>query len=220
MPLVLDLLLVRPSNLSLIVQHLQTHHGDRKPLLSSVLYFIQFGSYSAYPNSGEAGAFSSYDAAGIWSFVRTHWRAYGLWLAVLVLPAVLFATMGKALPERKRFVRSFCLALLLALALTFVWGCVQDGPLFYYNAFFNFALYYGFELVCAAAVACSLETFFARALLRDLAPGLLAICAAGAFVANADASAPSRAACERMVDWPVGVWRVAAARSRGPALEY
>lgn len=112
--------------------------------------------------------------------------------------------MGKALPERKRFIRSFCVVLLLALALTFVWGCVQDGPLFYYNALFNFALYYGFELVCAAAVACWLETFFARALLRDLAPGLLAICAAGAFVANADGFRAGPAGRPAgMVDWPV-----------------
>ena len=40
-----------------------------------------------------------------------------------------------------------------AILLTIVWGHIQEGPMYYYNALFNFAIYYGLLLIFATTAA-------------------------------------------------------------------
>jgi hypothetical protein len=40
-----------------------------------------------------------------------------------------------------------------AILLTIVWGHIQEGPMYYYNALFNFGIYYGLLLIFAGTVA-------------------------------------------------------------------
>lgn len=202
LPLIIDIAVVRPSNFSLIVEHLHAHRGERKPLRQSLLYFLHFAAYSPFPNAAEPGAFGAYDKAAMVSFFEAHWRVYTIWAAVFIAAPVLLL-----LDRRQRhlsavarcgdgaeFVRWLCLTTISAIGLTLVWGRLQDGPMFYFNAFFNFAIYYAFGLLCLAAIVQWCDSWFAR---RDgtpagwhanrAAPGLLALAVAFAFAFNADA---------------------------------
>src|SRR5205823_5572444 len=50
-----------------------------------------------------------------------------------------------------------CWMLILATGLSVVWGCVQEGPMFDYNALFIFAIYYAWLLVVALSLALWIE---------------------------------------------------------------
>src|SRR5205807_1657085 len=122
-----------PNNLQRIVGHLENGYGERKSLVQSVLYFLHFGAYSSYPNHNPIPAFEDLDSAGTLSFFTTHWKTYALWGIVIVLSAVLLRNRD-GLRDELRFRRWFWLVLLAATALSFFWGCLQEGPLFYYNS--------------------------------------------------------------------------------------
>jgi hypothetical protein len=181
-PIVIDLIISTPSNLRLIVEHLQTGYGERKGLGRSVLYFTHFAAYTPYPNSNFIPAFENFDLSGTLEFVRTHWRAYGLWLVVIITPLVLlkptlnfFASRMERqnedfiTPELRAFLRQMYLMLGFAIVLTIVWGYIQEGPMYYYNAFFNFAIYYSLLLIFALTIAQSIAGKLAK--LAAVGPG-------------------------------------------------
>lgn len=164
-PIVIDMIGSNPSNLRLIVDHLQSSSGERKEWLRSVLYFLHFGAYAAYPNSNTIPAFEKFDIAGTLGFFREHWRAYGLWLLV-ISSSVALMRVGTGSTARapirndkliagglRTFLFWMYLVLGFAVLLTIIWGHIQDGPMYYYNALFNFAIYYGLLLIFAATAA-------------------------------------------------------------------
>jgi hypothetical protein len=163
-PIVIDMIGSNPSNLRLIVDHLRSNYGERKEWLRSVLYFLHFGAYAPYPNSNTIPAFEEFDFPGTLGFFRAHWRAYGLWLLVISTSVALMKVRTESTaraPIRNRLIagdlRTFLfwmyLVLGFAILLTMVWGHTQEGPMYYYNALFNFAIYYGLLLIFAATVA-------------------------------------------------------------------
>ncbi|HEX7516209.1 MAG TPA: hypothetical protein VF345_02870 [Chthoniobacterales bacterium] len=172
-PIVIDVATVHPNNISLILDHVQTGHGDRKGLLRSLLYFLHFGAYTPYPNSNFLPAFEAFDAPGTILFFRTHWRAYGLWLLVVLLPLAMLRRRATRPPDCRvpadgdadhpaengvtRFLLWMYIILGTAILLTLVWGCLQEGPMYYFNAFFNFAIYYGFLIILALVAALWME---------------------------------------------------------------
>jgi hypothetical protein len=201
-PIVVDLISAHPNNFQRIVHHLQTSYGERKSLLQSSLYFVHFGAYSAYPNTNSIPAFETFDLTGILLFFRLHWRAFGLWLAVIVFSLMFLRRSKKerqfsaatgyetdfpVKPELGRFVGWICLVLLCASALSLLWGCLQEGPMFYFNSLFNFAIYYGWLLVFAIGAALWLEDQLShrRWHLAAAGPILLALVAIAAFVHEA-----------------------------------
>lgn len=165
-PIVLDMITSDPSNVRLILDHIRTSYGERKGVWQSVLYFLHFGAYAAYPNSSVIPAFETYDAWGTLLFFRTHWRAYGLWLAVICVPIVLLRNTARRSVRARRIendslvpseVKAFLLRMYLvlgsAIVLSIVWGHIQEGPMYYYSSFSNFAIYYGFLLIFAVTMA-------------------------------------------------------------------
>jgi hypothetical protein len=156
LPLVVNLFTAHPSNLALIVEHLRTSYGERKGFVRSFFYFTHFGAYAAYPSQQEIPALETFDAAGLRSFFLQHWRAYALWLGSIAL--LIATTKGSRHPEPiRKFRQRMHLILGVAFGLTIVWGSIQEGPMFYYNALFNFAIYYAWLLVVALNVAVWLE---------------------------------------------------------------
>jgi hypothetical protein len=149
-----------PNNLALIVEHLRTSYGERKGLLRSLFYFLHFGSYAAYPSQQQIPALETFDAAGMRSFFLLHWRACALWLASILL-VVVTARTNLAGDSGQRTIRKFrqriCLILAVAFGLSLVWGSIQEGPMFYYNALFNFAIYYAWLLLVALSAAVWIE---------------------------------------------------------------
>lgn len=184
-PIAIEIITRHPNNIHLILDHIRANQGERKEFLRSLLYFLQFGAYTAYPSSPHFDdltaypnfpyipAFDAFDASGTLLFFRTHWRAYGLWLMAVLLPLAMLLKRAKHLSVRSapttteadhpakieitRFLWGMYVVLSTAIALTIVWGCLQDGPMFYFNALFNFAIYFGFLIIFAAAMVLWIE---------------------------------------------------------------
>jgi hypothetical protein len=162
-PIVIDLIGSNPSNLRLIVDHLRGSYGATKEWSRSVLYFLHFGAYTPFPNSNTIPAFETFDFPGMLGFFRAHWRAYGLWLLVISSSAALMrARCATRAPignnkliagDLRTFFFWMYLVLGFAILLTVVWGHIQEGPMYYYNALFNFGIYYGLLLIFAGTVA-------------------------------------------------------------------
>ncbi len=166
LPVLIDLCWGPQSNFAAILQHLRTHHTEHKSLAKAVCYFLQFGAYTPYePNSIEFGKF---DHDGMNAYLRAHWFILGVWAAVL-LGGVWAMTGAVRPPEisreeaytdwalrgfrppRQRFAAWAAVFGLAALVLTLKWGTSQDGRMFYYNSWFNFAIYYFGVLIVLAA---------------------------------------------------------------------
>lgn len=184
-PIAVDIITTRPNNIHLILDHIRTHQGGGKEFLKSLLYFLHFGAYTAYPSSLHFDAytahpnvpyipaFDAFDASGTVLFFRAHWRAYGLWLIAVLLPLAMLVKRARHPSDRsapitsaaphpakidlKRFLVWTYVVLGTAIALTIVWGCLQDGPMFYFNALFNFAIYFGFLIIFAIVVVLWIE---------------------------------------------------------------
>ena len=165
LPIALDLTRGSQSNFAAILHHVHTHRGEHKPLSLSWFYFLQFGAYAPYrPHQLEL---LHPDAAGVRAYLRGHAVFYVGWSAVAAL--VLWAGTRAAWPrphrpanhppatndwrEARRFLTWATAFFVACLVLTLYWGTIQDGQLFYYNAWFNFGLYY-FGLLIALAVVC------------------------------------------------------------------
>lgn len=164
-PLAIDLLASRPSNLALIVAHLRTNYGEGKGVLQSLLYFLHFGAYAAYPGHQPIAAFEALDPAGLRSFLFLHWRPFAIWLGTILLFVVAARDKQSARPEHDRarqLRRRLGLVLIVATVLSVVWGCVQEGPMFDYNALFIFAIYYAWLLIVALSLALWIENHFAQ----------------------------------------------------------
>jgi hypothetical protein len=184
-PLVINFFTAHPSNLALIVEHLRTSYGERKGLLRSLLYFLHFGSYAAYPSQQEIPALETYDAAGMRSFFLLHWRAYALWAGSILLFIAITRTKVAGDSDHRairKFSQRMFLILAVALGLSLVWGSIQEGPMFYYNALFNFAIYYAWLLLVALSTAVWIETNLTGGRTRLIGLIVLMLFAAGAFI--------------------------------------
>jgi hypothetical protein len=164
LPMIVDVVTAHPNNIERILLHLQNSHEERKSLLQSVLYFLHFGAYCAYPSSNSIPALESFDWPGTVAFFSAHWRAYSLW--VLVVAAwVILSRQSRAKKQNgeadavdfHRLRQWLGWVLLAAIGLTLVWGCMQEGPMFYYTSLSNFAIYYTILLLFALVSAQWLE---------------------------------------------------------------
>jgi hypothetical protein len=176
-PIVIDLLISKPGNLTLIVQHLRTTYGEGKGILQSLFYFLHFGAYAAAPSDQPIPAFAAHDIAALGSFFLLHWRPYAWWLGSILLFIGATRKTRSEPQEITKLRRRICLALIVATGLAVVWGCVQEGPMFDYNALFIFAIYYAWLLVVALSVAVSVER---RCPARIQVVGLIALSLAAA----------------------------------------
>ena len=158
LPFLYDFTRGRESNVAVIWGHLQ-EYSTHKPLERAVFYFLMFGAYTAFnPADNE---FAAYDHVGMWTYLRAHAGWYVVWTAVAAAAgwALLAAWRGRknAGDEENAGVRFRAWAAVflgLAVALTLRWNCRQDDQMFYFNAWFTFAIYF-FALLLALSVAGS-----------------------------------------------------------------
>ena len=168
LPLLIDVLHGSESNLNQILAHMRQQHAPMHGLVRSACYFLTFGSYTTY--SPTQGFFGKFTLGGMLDFMLLHWRAYLCWIVALLATPLLFlaarrikalapfgtmeAATGTALPHRQStFLPWFGAMSLLAVVLTLFWGMKQDGEMAYFNAYFNYSIYYCAALGLAAALA-------------------------------------------------------------------
>jgi len=159
-PIAFDFFTAHPSNLERIIWHSRVEYGERHSLLQSLLYFLHFGAYAAYPSRWPIPTFEKFDAAGVLSFLLLHWRVYLLWLgSILLLVTVTRTELSRRAEDLRvtKFRKRMYLILAIATVLSLVWGSMQEGPMYDYNSLFNFAIYYGWLLVATLTAAVDIE---------------------------------------------------------------
>ena len=168
-PIAIDCFTTHPSNLQRIVGHFRGRYGEGKGILQSLFYFLHFATYAAYashPSHPPIPVFEPFDSTRLLAFFSAHWRACALWFGSILLFAM--ASKSAAPPNSQRrqiqkFRRRLCLILVVAAVLSLFWGMLQEGPMFDFNALFNFAIFYGWLLVVALSVAVWIEDQLVRA---------------------------------------------------------
>ena len=177
LPLVLDALHGRESNLADLLRFMHSPHEPGHGWADSLCYFLTFGGYDTFrPGHGE---FEFRGADGMSAYADVHWRAYALWeAAMLATPLLLFAacrharfnTRSEEARAMGRFLGRFYAVFAVSCGLTLLWGTKQFGPMVFYNAFFNYSLYYCLALGVAAAGAVALTVWTATSTARRLRP--------------------------------------------------
>ena len=183
LPLLVDGLHGSDSNLAHILDHVRSYHEPLKKWSRSLCYFLTYGTYSVYQPGTQA--FDHYTTAGMVAFAELHWRVYSLWIIALVTAPVLFlfaarrwetgASAERGLPW-KRFVLGFYVTGFAALVITVYWGMKMDGAMYYFNAYFNYSIYFCAALAFAGAVSVALMAwtdFSPRA--QHLRPAIAAV---------------------------------------------
>ncbi len=131
LPLLVDASRGSRSNLSQLVGHLGKHH-DRKPLLRSLAYLQHF----AVPTELRADGFleTTGTLPEILSYGWEHSVQMGWWGALWLLfgYACLRAPGG--------FLRWLGVLVGISAFLSVLWGCLQNGPMFYFNSWYVLAL--------------------------------------------------------------------------------
>ncbi len=169
LPLLIDACRGSDSNLAAIWHHLHVHHGEHKKWLRSFFYFLQFGVYTFYAGTTRAD-FGYYDGPGMLAYLRTHslilacWTGVALtvtWGMIRQVPLLLGRrrdavsapadSSSPAVADTRRFLAWAGIFSAVVLGLTLYWGTIQDGPMLYYNSFFNYGIYYFAALVAVAS---------------------------------------------------------------------
>lgn len=189
LPLLLDALHGRASNLQRILEYAQAHRAPSKKLVRSLSYFLTFGGHD--PTQLGTEVFGRYGAGSLWEFVERHGFAYAFWGVALVGAPGLFlwAKRRRETEEaagvgsrQRRFLRWFYAVLASAWGLTLAWGMRQDGAMYYYNAYFNYSIYYGLALGLAAALAVALAAWTDSPARRGRRPLVVALLWGGVAV--------------------------------------
>ncbi len=167
LPLLIDVTHGNESNFSRILAHLRRHHEPLHKLARSFCYFVTFGGYDQYDPVQDF--FGRYTVGGMMAFIGRHARAYLGWTAALVGTPLLSALVRKR--QGDGFLRWFGVMAATAFVLTLLWGMRQDGEMFYFNAYFNYSIYFCAALGLAAALSMCLQAWIA-------APGRAVISAA------------------------------------------
>lgn len=148
LPLAIDVAtLGLKSNVATIVGRFLANREDSKTPLQSFLYFLSFATYD-----GNQELIFSKPGPQIGAFFSAHAGQVAAWIAVLLAPPAIFFLVRKRLPEDER--RFFGIAYLFlgaTIALTVLWGMAQAGPMYNFNGYFYYGIYY-FGLLLALAL--------------------------------------------------------------------
>ncbi len=182
LPIVIDLFLGDDNNFHAVMAHMRAHQGEHKKLVRSLFYFVQFGAYRPY--KAHTHMFGRYDLAGAKAYLWYHKKIYAAWIAGVLL--VIWSSALRPLliawgrwsdggtPEdhaRTRFQAWAGAFLLLSIVLSLYWGIIQDGDMFYYSGWVNFAIYYFGLLIVLAEFSEPLASAVRRWKDRASRPG-------------------------------------------------
>ena len=181
LPLLLDLCKGAQSNLALILAHLRSPRGPAPSWRDSLFYFVHFGTYKVSIFNGALPPGTMPGETG--HYLATHPEMTLLWCGALLspllagvahrfrrVPAAAETTAAgvvptgdvDARPARWRFLAALGLVWIISVGLTLVWGHIQEGEMFYYNAWFNHSIYFTLALLAAVALSDTLESLSSR----------------------------------------------------------
>lgn len=171
LPLAIDVIAYgRESNVATILGRSQSNASQGKSVFQSFLYFLSFATYS----NKQENVFTTL-GAGTGRFFVEHALSFVIWALIIALPAWLLYRRRATLPEgTRRFVIRAYLFLLATVALCIVWGLMQAGPMYQFNGFFYYSIFY-FAGVLGLGLALTVFPLPARPALTTGALCLVAI---------------------------------------------
>ncbi len=176
LPMGVDLAIHRDNNFVRILDHMRYGRSAPKPYLDSLYYFLQFAAYTPTNPPHAAIYHGGTTWASLADLLARHVKMCTLWGIALLMPLAAFALglRGKLVEagltevaatdrrRRRRFLKWLSACWLLSVGLTLYWGHTQDGEMYYYNAWFNYAIWFALAVLGAVAAADLFETFLAR----------------------------------------------------------
>jgi hypothetical protein len=150
LPLVIDWLGWPNDNLALIIHTLRGNSADHKSLWKSAIFLL---TYFSYPLSGSIELLPWHDPGNA-QVLADHPLRYLAWGAVFCFLAWRWRALAPAGDSPSaRFARDAARFWLAAIGLCLVWGIIQSGPMWEFNAHFYYALLYVPLVFAAAALA-------------------------------------------------------------------
>ncbi len=126
------------SNVATILARLRANTEEGKGLLQAFLYFVSFATAA----TDQEEVFTRLGPATV-AFFRSHALAVLLWAAALAGPLALLLRRRDRWPDGARAFLTRGYAVLGAtVVLCVVWGLLQAGPMFQFNGFFFYGVYY------------------------------------------------------------------------------
>ena len=173
LPLAIDVLRYGgESNVATIIRRFVLNTQEGKSALQSVLYFLSFPTYFV----NQEDVFTVLNR-GSFAFFYHHAGILLLWALILIGPAILGWRWRDKLPDSMRgFLRTGYLMWAVTAVLCVAWGLVQSGPMYQFNGFFYYGVYYFLGLLGLGIIAY----FFTR---RWTAPVLTMLLCLAAIVA-------------------------------------
>lgn len=199
LPLAIDIVAYgREGNVATIIGRFQSNASHGKSIFQSFLYFLSFATYSVK----QEDIFTRLGDVTVQFFAQNA-LTFVAWAVILAVPAWLFRRRAADLPaDTRRFVGGAYILLIATVLLCVVWGLMQAGPMFQFNGFFYYGVYY-FAAVLGLAIVLTVFPLPARPVWLTIAACLVAIWFTRGFLSTplspADAGQDMRDAVERLV---------------------
>lgn len=154
LPVLIDASRGRESNLVAVVDHVRFHRGEHHSWGAALLYFLRIGNYR--PSQGDTVFNRAADAHTIIRFVA-HSRTTAAWVLawVLAVAAMIAARprsgFSRSRSNSDRFLRRLLVFCFATGILTVYWAHIQDGEMYYFNAWFAYGYYFDLCLIGAFA---------------------------------------------------------------------
>ena len=179
LPIIIDLTQGANSNFAQILKHLRSHQGENHPYLDAAYYLLRFGAYKPSVD-GDVGVFRGTTAPIIQHFLATHLKMTLLWSGALLSPLLTLGlrswlglvtaaakSAGGSRPTepldraRGKFLGCLLVCFTLCTMLALYWAHIQDGDMYYYNAWYIYSLYGILTLVAAIALSDAVDRIVA-----------------------------------------------------------
>lgn len=143
------------SNVATIFGRFWSNTSDSKSALQSLLYFFSFGTAS----DDQENIFTVLGPR-TWEFFEANGWRLATWAAVFTVPTVLAWRWRSRLPvHERRFLLTGGSFLLACVSICILWGKAQAGPMFHFNGYFYYGIYFFSLLLALGLLARYLDRF-------------------------------------------------------------
>lgn len=154
LPLAIDVVrLGTKSNVATIIGRFMANQDDSKSFLQSFLYFVSFATY----DQNQEQIFSTMSPQ-VWAFLDAYSVQIAAWAFVLIAPPLIAILVRKRLTsEERRFFFTAYVFLAATMLFCSLWGMAQAGPMFNFNGYFYYGVYYFGLLLALSLALCRAE---------------------------------------------------------------
>lgn len=132
-PLCIDILQGDSSNFIKYINHIESHSSETKTTLQSIAYFFSFINFDQYPEKSINEDFNFFVIFKNYGIMASGWIIIGL-------ISLSLSFNKKYIFKNKEFAKTLNVGFILTCLLSIYWGVIMDGPMFSFNAYFNYSI--------------------------------------------------------------------------------